>query len=135
MSIEQHLHSVLRHDIGVSQICGYGDDARIYFLKLPQNGAFPAITITKISGVRGYTFQGPDGWAFPRFQVDCWAKSYADLKNIDGLVRAVCNLLNGYTGTLHNVYIGSLLLMNERDVYEPDAELYRTILEFSVTHN
>lgn len=105
---------------------------RIYAGKLPQNPAFPAISITWISGLRTHTASGPIGLSRPRITFDTWAKTYLECESVFDALR---KRLDGYQGPIggspaHTVQ-GSFF-DSERDGYESEPELYRRSADFFV---
>lgn len=124
--IEEALVSILQNDSGVNAIT-----TRVYPVDLPQNPVFPAVIYMKISGMRDHALSGPTGHAHPRFQIEAWATTYSAAK---GLARAIRQALDGYSGTVGDVEIGSILIESERDFYEPEVKCHRTIMDFMIWH-
>lgn len=98
----------------------------IYAQFLPQDSSFPAITFSKVSGPREYCHDGQI-YAEPRMQIDCWAKGYLEAKTLAENVRVA---LSGYTGTFDSKKVMACFLVNETDIYDPDTQLHRVILDF-----
>lgn len=69
--------------------------SRINFGSHPQGAALPGIVLNVIDDAEQYTYQGPDRLSRGRVQVDCYAHSYAQAKQVSRLVRT---LLSGYSG-------------------------------------
>ncbi|MGF7161285.1 hypothetical protein FHS85_002920 [Rhodoligotrophos appendicifer] len=61
---------------------------RVFPVVRPQAWLRPAIVITKISGLPDYTNDGPSGLASSRYQVDCWADTYAAATDVSRAVKA-----------------------------------------------
>ena len=95
--------------------------AFIYFLVLPQDRTLPALTLQLDSSRRQYSVDGASHYP-ARFQVDCWADTYAQVKNLHSQVVA---RLNGYTGDLGDHYVDGVTIEQELDGYEADTKLYR----------
>ncbi len=63
---------------------------------------------------------GPAGMGVPNFTVSCWAESYGQAKSIAEAVRAT---LNCYSGTVGNVKIYAIFLINETDLFEQPPDV------------
>lgn len=86
--------------------------SRLYPNIVPQKAPMPAITYQQISGPRGHDMQGAIGLTKARYQINCWAASYAKAKELAEAVRLT---LDGYSssGTINVVH-----LANEGDMPE-----------------
>lgn len=120
----------------LSLVGGSAEKARIYPLRLPQAGEFPALTYARISGRRDYHMTGASGVAEARLQVDCWAESYGAVKALADAVRLS---LSGFRGTVNGVVLQSVFLDVERDAEEPaldaaDFKLYRVSQDYMVRY-
>lgn len=136
MSILSHLVELFSEDAGIEALVKSGDDpARVYLGFIPQAPEYPCISMFQISGPRGHTLRGADGYVQARIQVDCWAETYTALKDPDtGLAVLVRKKLDGYKGRLKGVGIRSSILANERELPEPDIGVYRISMDFSIWH-
>lgn len=96
---------------------------RLYPDELPQPPEYPAAVYGVISGVRGYTMDGPDGATPMRFQFDLYAERasgctalraalLADLSGFSGLVSAVSPPVR-----IHGAFVD-----NESDSAVPELE-------------
>jgi len=110
-TIEAALHSILINNTPVNMLV----DTGIYPNVVPQNAAMPAVTYQQISGPRVHDMQGSVGLVRARFQVNCWAESYAKAKELAGAVRLA---LDGYSGTVLQTTISVIHLDNESDMPE-----------------
>ncbi len=106
---------------------------RLYSVKMPQSPTFPLIVYTKISGFREHDMDGST-IAAPRIQYDSWAQTYAGAK---ALADALRERLDSYAGpvgspaeTVHFAY-----LLNERDFYDDDLQVFRVSMDFEIWHN
>jgi len=124
--IEKALKAILAADSGVSAIT-----TRIYPNMIPQDPTFPLIAYQKISGPRDHHLQGPSGKAHPRFQIEAWAKTYTAAKDLANAIRTA---LDGETFTSGTVTIGSCLIQNEQDGYEPSVKCHRIMMDFNLWH-
>jgi len=124
--IESALRSILINDATVKAIT-----TRAYPVTIPQSPVYPLILYTKITGMRDHHLRGPSGHAHPRLQVESWSKTYSEAKY---LAVAIREALDGYSGTASGVVIGSILIDSERDAYESEIKIYRTIMDFFIWH-
>lgn len=104
---------------GVTAIVG----SRTYPMLLPQNPTYPAITYGRISntGTNGST-----ALKETRYQIDCWAATYAGTQTLAAAVKAA---LEEHTDTDQTPGIKMSRVVNEIDDYDSDAEVYRTIVD------
>ena len=124
--IESALRYILVNDTTVKAIT-----TRCYPVTIPQDPTYPLILYTKISGMRDHALRGASGHAHPRFQVEAWAETYTAAKTLADAIR---NALDDYTGTASGTYIASCLIDSERDIYEPEIEVYRVVQDYFVWH-
>lgn len=68
--------------------------SRLYPNIIPQGAPNPAMTYQQISGPRQHDMQGAVGFAKARYQINCWAETYAKAKELAEVVRQV---LDGYS--------------------------------------
>ena len=118
--IESSIRSILVNDATVKAIT-----TRCYPVTIPQSPTYPLILYTRISGVRDHHLQGPSGIVRTRMQIEAWAETYSGAKTLAAAIRGA---LDGYTGPA----IGSCLLDNERDIYEPELNVYRVVYDFQI---
>lgn len=104
---------------GVTSIVG----SRIYPTLLPQAPTYPAITYGRVSntGQMGTTVLRES-----RYQIDCWATTYAATQTLAAAVKAA---LEEHTDTDQTPGIKMSRVVNELDDYDSDAEVYRTIVD------
>jgi len=127
-AVEIALEDILTANSGVTALVAQ----RVYAMKMPQNPTYPLITYFRVSGPRVESMQGASGLASPRFQIDIWAKTYAETKAI---ARAVQLALEGYRATVGTVPVQGILFDSDRDLYESTPELYRVSMDFVIWHN
>lgn len=127
MSIETALRAQLAASPVAALVVG-----RIYPLRLPQLGTLPALTYQRISTVRARSQTGPSGLATVVFQIDCWAHTFDECRVLAAAVRQALDGFRGQLGGL--VPCGSASIESELDLYEPEADLYRTTLQVEVWH-
>lgn len=105
---------------------------RVYPVRLPQGGDYPAITYSKVSGGRIRTMGSNEAAANPRVQVSCWGKTYADAKGLANAVRIALDRFSGTLGGSGGVAVSAILLENELDLDDPETKLYHVPLDFLV---
>lgn len=128
MAIEVGLRNRLVNDTDVNNLVS----TRVYPLRLPQGYTLPAISYQRISAERIHEMSiGPIGWAWSRFQVDCWANSYGDVRS---LAEAVRQSLDGFKGDLDSTHVGGIYIEGERDLFEENAEIYRVTMDFLIPY-
>lgn len=99
---------------------------RVEPLKLPQKPTLPALVYSRVSTKRVLTHDGP-GPERPRIQVDCWASTPREAKDLAAAVRACLDAPELPPGDL----LGSFL-DNELDLHEPESGLYRVMADYFV---
>jgi len=92
---------------------------RIYPTILDQKASMPAITYQQVTGVRVHTMNGAIGMCKSTFQVNCWASTYRETRQLSEVVRKT---LDGYSGTVDSFQIYTVLLRNEGDMFDAVAE-------------
>lgn len=90
--MEQELRAILLASSGVTALA---PAARINWGAHPQGAALPALVLNVISDAEGYHLKGRDGLSQGRVQVDAYAETYAQAKQLSRAVRAA---LSGYRG-------------------------------------
>lgn len=126
---------------GLAAIVGTGSAARIYPVNVPQSPGtpgrpkYPAITYMLISQPREHHLTGSSEWAAPRYQIDCWSKSFAEALNMG---RLVTRILDGYAGTVGSgdtININGALVEDARDLYDEDEQVYSRAVDVIIMHN
>lgn len=100
---------------------------RVYPQHLPQNPVLPAITYTIISEDPVHDMQGSSGLNNATIQLDGWAETDDDRRE---LKREIRNALDGYKGAMGSVTVQAVLLVNRFNAFDDDIENYRSINEF-----
>lgn len=101
-----------------------------------QTGTNPRIVYQRISSPRWHALTGPMQATQARFQIECYADTYAQAKE---LANAVRERMDGYRGFMGGTYVMSCLLQDERDDVSIDpgvddhAERF-VQLDFEITH-
>lgn len=103
---------------------------RIYPLVLPQNPTLPAVTFSRVSGLRVHNLGGVSGRARPRISISSWASTYAGVQALAAAIRAS---LNGFKGTLATI-AADIRIDNEIDLYEEEPKVYHIVQDYFVNH-
>lgn len=119
--IEAALVSILKADSAVTALVG----TRIYPVQLPLNCTFPAISYFNVSD----PFQRITG--YPRIQISCWAKDYAQVLNLKSAVETT---LNGYSGIVNGVNIEMIAPLSAEDYYDSDTGIYHIPYDFKIIY-
>jgi len=127
--IEEAVYSRLNKYASVSALVS----GRIYPLVLEQNTSYPAITYTKVASVHIHDLDGSAGLANPTFQVDSWAYTYPEARNLSDAVRRALQGYSGspYTGTV----VSGIYLTGERHFYDSEVKIYRVSADYEVWHS
>ena len=134
--MEEALVAYLLANTGLATLVGN----RITWTTRGQASQTPAIVLTKVSGVRGYTMLGPDGLVEARVQIDCWGRTFGEAKQVS---RAVIAAMHGIAGVRGGVRFQSGFVDGERDDFDSGSNvqagsaerLFRTSLDFIIWHN
>lgn len=127
-TIEKAIRSILIADTAVKAIT-----TRCYPGMIPQNPTYPLILLHKMpGGGRDHHLGGRSGLVHPRIQVEAWATTYDAAK---ALSKALQDALDGYSGTVGTVRIGSILAQSDRDIYEDAVKCHRIIFDCMVWHS
>ena len=102
-----------------------------------QGAALPAATVQRIAGGPEMADDGSAGIAGVRVQVDCWAATYGQAKDLAGAVTTELNATaDEIQGSTNFIYI---ILEDVRDLREPGYNnpeyLFRVSLDFLVWSN
>lgn len=89
--MEEAIRARLLATASVTDLCGQ----RIDFGANAQGAGYPRVLLWTISDNELHTMAGPDGLSVGRIQIDCYAATYGQAKQLSRAVRAV---LDGYRG-------------------------------------
>jgi hypothetical protein len=133
MAIEQDIYSVLSSDDGVSALVS----SRIKPHALSKSDVLPAIVYQRISTPRELPITGETGFTHPRFQLTCWASTYAVVRALADVVRSA---LHGKRGSFGNSTIQGCFVIDEGDMAElaPDSDEERSFgirLDIEIFYN
>ena len=124
MSLESSLFTFITGDPAVGPLIG---GTRMYPRKLPQSPQMPSVVYNRISSGQEYELEGDEVDVRPaRFQFDCWDDGYAGALALAAAVRA---RLSGYSGVVGADMVQTILIEDEMDMYEPETELWRRMVE------
>ncbi len=113
-------------------------DRRVEWVVHRQGVAYPNVTLTVVSGPRGQTQKGPDGFVRSRVQIDSRGLDYAEAFAV---AEAVRHALNGLAGA---PFLSGWMLEDEGEGWEPAAgpqggksatEIYRIRRDYRVCHS
>lgn len=108
---------------------------RIYAKVLPPNTFRvgrtdqPAITIDRISGARVPTHNQATTLFVPRYQVTCWAWTYAEAQALAG---AVNDVLDSFGGIVQGAEVLIRMIDDPPEILEPTTGLYQIPLDARV---
>lgn len=126
--MEEEFRAILLEASGVTALCG----DRINWGGHPQGQPGPYIVLWVVSDFEGHTLEGPDGMSAGRVQVDVYAGTYGQAKQ---LARAVRGVLDGYSdGGFQGVFLAGNRDTREggtNDVERP----FRVSLDFITIYN
>lgn len=119
MSIEVDLVNVLKADVSIAAVVG----ARIYPEIAPQDPTYPLIIFHVISTVPVNSMDGHNNLDNVRVQINPWATTYKQAKQIELLVRNAMNNTNVFKSTC----------IDARGLqYEPETKLYAMSSDYSI---
>lgn len=106
--------------------------AQVSWIDRPQGTTLPAITLQTISGDRPQTYDGFQGWAETRVQMDAWALTYGEANAVrEAAINAAAVL-----ETVNGVRFDRTEFENERDGLEQleTGPVYRAGIDLLVRH-
>lgn len=129
--IESGLVSLLRVTPAITALIGTDHSKDVYAVLVPPTATYPCLSYHSTSKPPEVSLDN-SGQESTRIQIDCWAKSYAEVKALQVALHA---LLDGFKGRLPD---GTLVDLSTRDVegdyYESDNEIFRCLSEYIFTH-
>lgn len=117
----------------VDQLNGYAAltalvGSRVYPGLLPAAATLPAVTYTRISGVRDQPINsGAPINVSVRFQFDCWAGTYLESISVSDQVQAAMLAIGNSV-----VPTGDVTIDIDFDSYDPEALRYRRVIDIIV---
>lgn len=122
MSLEDTLYTTLKNDSDVGPLVLDGSIYQIFKGTPPQGTtARPYITIYVVVGTRISSFSGLSGEMNKRVQVDCYADTWREVRDLADHV---------YDAVGTGMSIGSN--PTEQYIFEDDTELHRIMIDFSL---
>lgn len=112
---------------------------RIYPLLAPDHARLPYITYQRIESVHERAMGGPIGLAHARIQVDCWAATYAGVKQLANGVRRTLDGLDADIGPVASrTRVNAAFIESQSDDVEPatggQRRVYHVSMDFTVWH-
>lgn len=134
VDLEQGLRERLKSDAGVAALVAL----RIYPDLLPQAVTYPAIRYQRITTERPSAMHGDAGVAAVQMQVDTFAVSAADARQLATAIRAALQRWRGVqvVPTVGSIEILDSFVSNELAEYEQGtpAGIYRVMQEYRIWH-
>lgn len=103
--------------------------APLYPLRLPENPQYPAITYQRISAPRVQSHDGSSGLVYARYQFSCYSETFLEARQTLNSLR---EQLDGYKGTMGTVLVSSCLSQTDRDFYDADTRIWRSVIDFII---
>lgn len=124
MTLEEAIFYKLSHDANITALVG----SRIYPVKMPDNPTFPAISFQSIFVERMHAMTGAvNGTTRAQVQIDSRATTPAAARTI---AKKVHNALNGFSGTIDSLVVGSCLSISEQSFFEDEIDVHRQMQEY-----
>lgn len=106
------------------------------FFHVPQDTTYPLVRMQQIGGDHHHHTEGAAGLAQALMQIDCIGRLVADAKSVAEQVRLA---LQGWSGTQGSTTFQSVLLLDQRDLNEPDNQggetgHYAVSMDFMVSY-
>ena len=112
MSFEINLRAKLIADVDLNE-------GRVYPQNLPHDPDLPAQTYNIISSTRTYSHSGDSGAPRKRVQIDSWAESYGQAKQ---MAEQTIAALSGFMGVMNqDTTVGVSHMENEMDARHPET--------------
>ncbi len=134
MTIDGAILGRLKAVSAITTIIGSGANARIYAEKLPQAPTLEAITFRQITGERIHAFGSDPGLVRARFQVDAWADTWEESRDLADAIRGngAGNAFSRFRGTQDSTVVDDILLDNELATFQDQSGSYRTIQDYLI---
>jgi len=100
---------------------------RVFPSVVPQGQTFPAITYSRDSTRFLQTFDGHNSLVESSFQIDCYAYTVAEAETLAASVKST--MLGYATSPVNQIRIDNWL-----SLFEPETELHRVLLQFTIWH-
>lgn len=118
---------MIEADVRDFLVANAGVSTRVYPGHLPQTPTLPAVVYNRISGSSELDLGIGGGLTESLFQVDSYAATYSEVKNV---VAAIVAALESYVGTAFKV-----TAIDTQDApYEDGVNEFRAVTEFRIFH-
>lgn len=125
MSLESAFRSMILSISSVTSLVSQ----RVFPGIIPENETLPAIRYLPVSGTREHSHDGVSGFQVQRIQVDCYAKTYAE---VIALAAALEAGMDGFNGSSPATF--AITLESDSDVYEEVPRIWRRQMDFVVQY-
>lgn len=127
MSIETELAAFI--EVQVPAVAG-----KVYPVRLPPGAITQAVTYLRVPGSRIKSHSGYSNLSASHFQLDAWGSAYDLAKSV---AQSLKTALDGYRGvfTVGSSVVCSLVTLDDLDLFDAEANLYKTVLEVSIWNN
>lgn len=120
------IYNLLKDDAGVGAIIG----DKIYPGIIPDNVAYPAVRYTELTQRFDETKDGPIATGEHSFEVHIYSYEYAQAHR---LATAIKTALDWYNGTVNNVAIERIRLVDQSDdPFQDEKELFQITQEYNI---
>ena len=124
--IEESLQSFLQGDTALSSLI----EERVYPLIQPQGGKQPCVVYTLVGTSRTVNLCAQtDAKVRGAFQIDSYAKRYAEAKQVAATIR---KLMCGFVGDMYGTRVSLITLETDADIGDPDPGLYRVSQQYFI---
>ena len=124
--IETGIHALITQSSGFQGIAG----TRLYPVLLPEEPILPAATYQRISTKALYTLDDRVNFTQVRLQIDTWAGTYSQAKDLH---EAINGVLDNFSGDLPDgTHVYGIQLFTCNDLYESEARIYRVTADYMI---
>jgi hypothetical protein len=127
MTIDAGLLYLMRNTAGVTAQVS----TRSYAVHLPQDVTLPAVVWQRVSTERAHAMTTDPGVVRARFQFVAYASSFDAAKDALDAVRAAISRVRGTYGSTE---VLDILIENELDFYDNDADVYSATLDAMIAY-
>jgi hypothetical protein len=131
MYIEEALYTYLSTYAGLTALIS----KKVFPVIAPEGTLVPYITYTKVSGQRFHALKTDSGMTNPIYQFSCFATAYGSTKAMSAQLRAALQNYSNTMGGSGGVVVQSVLLVDEHDLYDDEAKVYYTTIDFQFFFN